>query len=136
MKTRLTLPAFALLAAIGLAGPGPARAQEEQCNPCEAEERDRAMRRYQQEIERARREIATLERQLASTSSTLDSASMRRLNERMERAIAQLSRAHGRQAEQLASLGARARSTARVTVAPAANAWMTQAMDEIGRAHV
>ncbi|MGQ0715603.1 MAG: PDZ domain-containing protein [Gemmatimonadaceae bacterium] len=127
MKTRHTLRAFAALAAIGLAVPA-LRAQEGECNSCEAEERDRAMRRYQQEIDRARRVIATLERQLESKATTLDSASLRRLNEQMQRAVEQLSRAHTRQAAQLQSLTERAART-RVAIAPPANAWMTQSMD-------
>lgn len=126
MKTWYRLRALALLAAIGFAASPAARAQEEECNSCEAAERERVMRRHQQEIERAQREIATLERRLAS-GTTLDSASLRRLNERMQRAVEQLSRAHGRQAVQLKSLGDRART--RVALAPPANAWMTQSMD-------
>ena len=53
---------------------------------------------------------------------------MRRLNERMQRAIAQLSRAHARQAAQLQSWGERTRSPVVVTVPPA-NQWLTQDMD-------
>lgn len=119
--------AFVLLAGVAVIADG-AAAQEVKCNPCEADDRDRAVRRYQQEIERARREIATIERQLASTRSSLDTATMRRLNERMQRAIEQLSRAHARQAAQLSSLGERTRSTL-FTPAPGANQWLTQNMD-------
>lgn len=118
----ITLLTGALFAPVGIA------AQEGKCNPCEAEDRDRAVRRYQQEIERAAREIATIERQLASTRASLDTATMRRLNERMQRAIEQLSRAHARQAAQLQSFAGRTRSPAIATVPPA-NEWLNQAMD-------
>lgn len=129
MTTRNTLRAIAITMLTGaLLAPAAAYAQESKCNPCEAEERDRAVRRYQQEIERARREIATIERQLSSTESTLDTATVRRLNERMQRAIEQLSRAHVRQAAHLQSLAERSRSAV-IAVAPPANQWMTQAMD-------
>ena len=126
-RTRLRAIAITMLTGALLA-PAAAYAQESKCNPCEAEERDRAVRRYQQEIERARREIATLQRRLSSTESTLDSALVRRLNERMQRAVDQLTRLHVRQAAHLQSFGERARSTV-IAVAPAANQWMTQAMD-------
>ena len=127
--TRNHLGIIAITALAGaLFGPVDAAAQEGKCNPCEAEDRDRAVRRYQQEIERARREIATIERQLASTESALDSATMRRLNERMHRAIEQLSRAHARQAAQLQSFAGRTRSAV-IATAPPANQWLTQAMD-------
>ena len=129
MITPNTLRAIAITMLTGaLLVPAAAPAQEEKCNPCEAEERDRAVRRYQQEIERARREIETIERRLASTESALDTASVRRLNERMQRAIEQLSRAHVRQATHLKTLAERSR-TAVIAVAPPANQWMTQAMD-------
>ena len=126
-RNRLGILAITLLAGAIFAPVG-AAAQEGKCNPCEAEDRDRAVRRYQQEIERARREIATIERQLASTESALDSATMRRLNERMQRAIEQLSRAHSRQAAQLQTFAGRTRSAV-VATAPPANQWLTQAMD-------
>jgi predicted metalloprotease with PDZ domain len=128
--TRNTLRTIAITMLTGalLLAPTAAYAQESKCNPCEAEERDRAVRRYQQEIERARREIATIEQRLSSVESTLDTALVRRLNERMQRAMAQLTRAHGRQAAHLQSLGERSRSPM-VMVAPPANEWMTQAMD-------
>jgi membrane-associated protease RseP (regulator of RpoE activity) len=126
---RNTLRAIAITMLTGaLLAPAAAYAQESKCNPCEAEERDRAVRRYQQEIERARREIASIERQLSSTESTLDTATVRRLDERMQRAIEQLSRAHVRQAAHLQSLAERSR-TAVIAVAPPANQWLTQAMD-------
>lgn len=128
--TRHTLRAIAITMLTGaLLAPPAAYAQESKCNPCEAEERDRAVRRYQQEIERARREIATIERQLSSTESTLDTATVRRLNQRMQRAIEQLSRAHVRQAAHLQSLAERSARSMVIAVAPAANEWMTQAMD-------
>jgi membrane-associated protease RseP (regulator of RpoE activity) len=127
--TRNTLRAIAIAMLTGavLASPA-AYAQESKCSPCEAEERDRAVRRYQQEIDRVRREITTLERQLSSSESALDTASVRRLNERMRRAIEQLSRVHVRQAAHLQSLGERTRSPV-IAIAPRANQWMTQAMD-------
>jgi predicted metalloprotease with PDZ domain len=127
--TRHTLHAIAITMVTGaLLAPAVARGQEGKCSPCEAEERDRAVRRYEQEIERVRREIATLQRQLASTESTLDSASVRRLNERMQRAISQLSRAHVRQAAYLQSLGERSRTTV-YAFTPPPSEWMTQAID-------
>ena len=118
---------MAMLAGV-LFVPTGAVAQEGKCNPCEAEDRDRAVRRYQQEIERVRREIATIERQMVSTGSTLDSATMRRLNERMQRAIEQLSRAHTRQAAQLQSLADRSRTVV-LARTPAPNQWLTEAID-------
>jgi C-terminal processing protease CtpA/Prc len=127
--TRHTLHAIAITMLTGaLLAPAVAHGQEGKCNPCEAEERDRAVRRYEQEIERVRREIATLQRQLASTESTLDSASVRRLNERMQRAVSQLSRAHVRQAAYLQSLGDRSRATV-YAITPPPSEWMTQAID-------
>ncbi len=126
-RNRLAIVAITLLAG-ALFAPVEAAAQEGKCNPCEAEDRDRAVRRYQQEIERVRREIATIERELVSTESALDSTTMRRLNERMQRAIEQLSRAHARQAAQLHSLAGRTRSAVIATVPPG-NQWLNQAMD-------
>jgi C-terminal processing protease CtpA/Prc len=116
------------LAASALAAPMRASAQEEKCSSCETEERDRLLRRYQQAVERAQREIAVLERQLASEATQLDSASVRRINERMERAVEQLRRVQASQEAQRAVTTRRARTT-QVTIAPRANAWMTQAMD-------
>src|SRR5688572_22761217 len=108
--TRNPLRAIAIVLVTGaLFAPAAAHAQESKCSPCEAEERDRAVRRYQQEIERARRDIETIQRQLSSSESTLDTVSVRRLNERMQRAIAQLSRAHVRQAAYLQALAGRSR---------------------------
>jgi serine protease Do len=127
--TRNSLGAIAITMLTGVIfTPVGAAAQDVKCNPCEADDRDRAVRRYQQEIERAAREIATIERQLASTRAALDTTTMRRLNERMQRAIEQLSRAHARQAAQLQSLGERTRSTV-VAAMPPANHWLTQDMD-------
>lgn len=126
--TRNSLAAIAIAMVTGTVLLPVGAAAQEKCNPCEAEDRDRAVRRYQQEIERAAREIATIERQLASTRSGADTAVRRRLNERMERAIEQLSRAHARQAAQLQSFGERKRSTVVATVPPA-NQWLTQDMD-------
>src|SRR5688572_21329799 len=119
--TRNTLRAIAITLLTGaLLAPADVHAQEGKCSPCEAEERDRAVRRYQQEIERARRDIETIERQLASSELTLDTASVRRLNERMQRAITQLSRAHVRQAAYLQSLAGRSHSAV-IAIAPPAN---------------
>ena len=127
--TRHTLRAIAITVLTGaLLAPVTAYTQESKCSSCDAEERDRAVRRYQQEIERARREIETLERQLASSESTLDTASVRRINERMQRAITQLSRAHVRQAAYLQALAGRAARTA-IAVTPPPSEWMTQAID-------
>ncbi|MDQ4079391.1 MAG: PDZ domain-containing protein, partial [Gemmatimonadota bacterium] len=79
-------------------------------------------------IDRAQREITLLSRQLASTSTELDSASVRQINERMQRAVEQLTRAQASQEAQLARTTVR-RPRTPVAVAPRANAWMTQAMD-------
>jgi C-terminal processing protease CtpA/Prc len=123
------LGAIAITLLMGaLLAPADAVAQESSCNPCEAEDRDRAVRRYQQEIDRAHREIATIQRQLSSTKSALDTATVRRLNERMQRAIEQLSRAHSRQAAQLQSFADRSR-TAVIATTPPPTQWLTQAMD-------
>ena len=78
-----------MMLTVALLAPVAVHAQESKCNSCEADERERAVRRYQQDVERARREIETLERQLASAEATLDTATMRRLNERMQRAVRQ-----------------------------------------------
>lgn len=126
--TRYELAAVAISILTGAVFTPASVVAQEKCNPCEAEDRDRALRRYQQEIERARREIATIERQLASTESTLDTAAVRRLNERMQRAIEQLSRAHSRQAAQLQSLAERSRTFTLVPTPPSSQ-WLTQAMD-------
>ena len=130
VKTRQTLRALAIaaLAASALAAPPFADAQEEKCSSCEAEERDRLVRRYQQAIDRAQREITLLERQLASSATELDSVSVRRINERMQRAVEQLTRAQASQEAQLATT-ARRQSATQWAIAPRANAWMTQAMD-------
>ena len=98
-------------------------AQEKTCDPCEAEDRERAVRRYQQEIERIRRETATIERQLASQSAS-DSASIRRLTER----LVVLSRAHARQVAQLQSVMDRARAMS-FPRTPAPTQWLTEAID-------
>jgi C-terminal processing protease CtpA/Prc len=114
-----------------LVAPALAHAQEEKekvkCSSCEIEDRDLVLRRYQQAIERAQREINLLSRQLESTSRELDSASLRQINERMQRAVEQLTRAQAGQQAQLARTTVRPRGA--VTVAPRANAWMTQSMD-------
>ena len=129
MKTRGFMRALSIaLLMSALLAPARADAQEGKCSPCEAEDRERAVRRYQQDIDRARREIETLERQLASAEATLDTATVRRLNERMQRAISQFSKANISQAAYLRSLTDRAR-TAVLAVAPPANEWMTQAID-------
>jgi predicted metalloprotease with PDZ domain len=126
--TRNRLGAIAIAVMMGgLIAPAGGAAQETKCDPCEAD-RERAVRRYQQDIERARREIATIQRQLSSTESALDSATMRRLNERMQRAIEQLSRAHSRQAAQLQSLAERTRTIV-IAPTPPPSQWMTQAID-------
>jgi C-terminal processing protease CtpA/Prc len=133
VKTRQTLRAIAItaLAASALAAPALAHAQEEKekCSSCEAEERDRLLRRYQQAIDRAQREITLLSRQLTSTSTELDSASVRQINERMQRAVEQLTRAQASQEAQLARTTVRRPRTALAVAPPRANAWMTQAMD-------
>jgi C-terminal processing protease CtpA/Prc len=131
VKTGQTLRALAMaaLAASALVAPPFAYAQEEKCSSCEAEERDRVLRRYQQAVDRAQRQIALLNRQLAAAATEVDSASMRRINERMQRAIEQLTRAQASQEAQLAATTVRRPRTSQVTVAPGANAWMTQAMD-------
>jgi predicted metalloprotease with PDZ domain len=130
VKTRHTLRALAIvaLAVSALTAPPLAYAQEEkeQCSSCEAEERERLLRRYQQAIDRAQREITLLSRQLASTSTELDSASVRQINERMQRAVEQLTRAQASQQAQLARTTVRRPWT---PIAPGQNAWMTQAMD-------
>ena len=132
MTTRQTLRALAMaaVAASALAAPTLAHAQEEKekCSSCEAGERDRLLRRYQQAIDRAQREITLLSQQLASSSTELDSASVRQINERMQRAVEQLTRAQASQEAQLARTTVR-RPRTTVAVAPRANAWMTQAMD-------
>ncbi len=128
MTIRQTFRALAMaaLAASGLAAPTFAFAQGEKCSSCEVEERERVVRRYQQAIERAQREINVLSRQLAN-SAELDSASLRRINERMQRAVEQLTRAQQSQAAQLAATTVRRSRTP--MLAPKVNEWMTQAMD-------
>jgi membrane-associated protease RseP (regulator of RpoE activity) len=112
---------------IALLAPVAVRAQESKCNSCEAGERDGAVRRYQQDIERARREIESLERQLASAEATLDTATMRSLNERMQRAVTQLTRANIRQGAYLQA-GAN-RRTPVIAVTPPPGQWTTHAID-------
>ena len=119
---RLGMIAMVSLIGVVLAPQG-AAAQEKTCDPCEAEDRDRAVRRYQQELERIRRETAAIERQLASSSAP-DSASVRRLNAR----LVALSRAYARQVTQLQSLTDRSRATL-FSRTPAPNEWLTQAID-------
>lgn len=118
---RLGLVAMTCLTGVFFSPIG-AAAQEKTCNPCEVEDRDRAVRRYQQELERIRRESAVIERQLASASAP-DSASLRRLNAR----LVALSRAYARQVAQLQSLD-RSR-TAMFSRTPAPTEWLTQAID-------
>src|SRR5919106_1334165 len=74
VKIRQTLRALAIaaLAASALAAPTFAYAQEEKCSSCEAEERDRLLRRNQQAVQRAQREITQLTRQLATATTELD----------------------------------------------------------------
>lgn len=119
---RLGIVAMACLTGV-VFSPIAVAAQEKTCNPCEVEDRDRAVRRYQQELERIRRETAVIERQLASASAP-DSASLRRLNAR----LAVLSRAYARQVAQLQSLTDRSR-TAVFMRTPAPTEWLTQAID-------
>lgn len=104
-----------------------ALAQQNTCTSCEAEERDRVLRRYQQEIQRVSREIDGIQRQLTSTESVLDTATMRRLNERLRRAIEQLSSVHMRQAAHLASLNGKQRTM--VAAAPRGSHWTTNEID-------
>jgi|SRR5687768_3925453 predicted metalloprotease with PDZ domain len=100
-----------------------AAAQDKTCNPCEAEDRDRAVRRYQQELERIRRETATIQRQLES-AAVPDSASIRRLNAR----LVALARAYARQVAQLQSLTDRSRTMV-LARTPAPSQWLTEAID-------
>lgn len=104
-----------------------ALAQQSTCSSCEAEERDRVRRRYQQEIQRVSREIDGIQRQLTSTQSVLDTATMRRLNERLRRAVEQLSSVHVRQAAHLASLNGKQRTI--VAAAPRGSHWTTNEID-------
>ena len=125
--TRNRLHTLAMVILIGaLVAPAGAASQETKCNPCEADER--AARRYQQEIDRARREIATIARQLESRESALDSATMRRLTVRMRQATEQLSRMQARYAAQVHSLNERTR-TAVVMPTPPPSEWLTQSID-------
>jgi PDZ domain-containing protein len=123
----ITWNRFGIIAAVWLIGvfftPVGVAAQEKTCDPCEAPDRERAVRRYQQEIERIRRETATIERQLASQSAS-DSASVRRLTER----LVALARAHARQVAQLQSLTDRARIMS-LPRTPAPNEWLTESID-------
>jgi S1-C subfamily serine protease len=129
--TRNTLRAIALaLWTAGLVGPALLHAQETRCSSCEEQDRDRLTRRYQQEIERASREIETLQRRLASSDVRLDTTLVRQLNERLQRAVEQLSRAQIRQSAHVQSLAERtARAAAVVKVTPRPSEWMPQAID-------
>jgi S1-C subfamily serine protease len=121
--------ALAMLTAM-LVGAPVMHAQESKCTSCESEDRDRVVRRYQQEIERASREIASLQRRLVSAEERLDTASVRRLNERLQRVVEQLSSAQSRQSAHVQSLAERsARSAAVVAVTPRPSEWMPQAID-------
>lgn len=127
--TRNSLHAIgSLILTVALLAPVAVHAQESKCNPCEADARERAVRRYQQDIERARREIETLERQLASAEATLDTAMMRRLNERMQRAISQLERANIRHAANLQAGADRSRAGV-IAVTPPPAQWTTHPID-------
>jgi predicted metalloprotease with PDZ domain len=128
---RKALRAIALaLVTVGLMAPALVQAQESKCSSCEVEDRDRLMRRYQQEIERASRDIETLQRRLASTDVKVDTTLVRRLNERLQRAVEQLSRAQSRQSNHLQSLAERSeRAATVVTVTPRPSEWMPQAID-------
>jgi membrane-associated protease RseP (regulator of RpoE activity) len=122
---RMVAP-FVLAAVLSL-GPSALHSQEK-CGSCSAESAEDVLRRYQQEIERARREIARIERQLAANA---DTAHVRRLNSQLRRAIDQLSRTQERQAQRLALIEQR-RTNENVwtVIAPgAAAAWMTQPID-------
>jgi C-terminal processing protease CtpA/Prc len=129
--TRNTLRAIALaVVTASLVGPPLVYAQENKCTSCEVEDRDRVVRRYQQEIERASREIATLQQRLAASEAALDTAAVRRINQQMQRAVEKLSRAHSRQSSHLQSLAERsARAAAVVSVTPRPSEWMPQAID-------
>lgn len=125
--TRNRLHTVTMAIMIGaLLAPAGAATQETKCNPCEADER--AVRRYQQEIDRARREIATIARQLESRESALDSATMRRLTARMRQATEQLSRMQARYAAQVQSLNEGTR-TAMFAPTPPPSEWLTQSID-------
>ena len=124
--TRNRLHTVAMAITLGaLLAPAGAAAQETRCNPCEADER--AARRYQQEIDRARREIATIARQLESKESALDSVMMRRLTARMRQATEQLSRMQARYAAQVQSLNEQTRTLFVPTPPP--SEWLTQSID-------
>lgn len=118
--------AIAMLAGAAIASTA-AGAQQSTCTSCETEERDRVLRRYQQEIQRVSREIENIQRQLASSESVLDTAAMRRLNERLRRTVQQLSSVQMRQAAQLQSLAGKRRGM--VSVAPRASHWTTHEID-------
>jgi C-terminal processing protease CtpA/Prc len=127
--TRIRLRAIAIGMLAGALGvPAMGAAQETKCTSCEAEDRERAVRRYQQEIERVQRELAVIQRQLAAAESSVDSATARRLNERMQQAIEKLTRTYARQAAQLQSLSERS-WTAVIAPTPPPGQYMTQAID-------
>jgi predicted metalloprotease with PDZ domain len=113
-----------MLLTVALLTPVAVHAQESKCSSCEADDRERAIRRYHQDIERATREIESLKRQLASADGTLDSATMRRLNDRLQRVTSQLTRATVRQAAYLQSTTDRSR-TAVIGVTPPPAQWTT-----------
>lgn len=124
-RNAVWLIAIALVTGPMLA-PTIALAQQSTCSSCEAEERERVLRRYQQEIQRVSREIDGIQRQLTSTESARDTATMRRLNERLRRAIEQLSSVHMRQAGHLASLSGKQRT---MVAAPRGSHWTTNEID-------
>jgi membrane-associated protease RseP (regulator of RpoE activity) len=117
-----------MMLAAALLAPVAAHSQESKCSTCEAADRERVNRRYQQDIERAGREIESLRRRLASADATADSATIRRFNEQMDRAISQLARAKARQAAYLQSGADRSRPGV-VTVTPRPGQWATHPID-------
>lgn len=126
--TRNALRLIAIAVVTGaMSAPTIALGQQNTCTSCDAEEREKVLRRYQQEIQRVSREIDGIQRQLTSTGSALDTAKMRRLNERLRRAVEQLSSVHVRQAAQLAALNGKQR--AMVAAAPRGSHWTTNEID-------
>ena len=117
-----------IMLTVALLAPVAVHAQESKCSSCEADDRERAIRRYHQDIERATREIESLKRQLASADGTRDSVTMRRLNERLQRVTSQLTRATVRQAAYLQSTTDRSR-TAVIAVTPRPAQWTTHPID-------
>jgi hypothetical protein len=116
--TRNSLRALGwMILTVALLAPIAVHAQERKCSSCEADDRERAMLRYHQDIERATREIESLRRELASADGTRDTATVRRLNERLQRVTSQLTRATVRQAAYLQSTTDRSR-TAVIAVTP------------------